>query len=184
MHSAPAPPAVGTLRVAEVMTDRVVTIPAGATLRELVELLAATGVSGVPVVDGDAVVGVISARDLIEFESERPHRGDEEEGWESWDDPREESLLGAFFLDPEEEVGDVLDRFTAAHEGHRDVLGGEAVSDRMTRALASVDVGASLREAATRMISAGVHRLLVLDEGRLAGIVSATDIVRAVARHD
>lgn len=34
------------------------------------------------------------------------------------------------------------------------------------------------------MTDAGVHRLLVLQNGRLAGILSASDIVRAVAQGD
>jgi CBS domain-containing protein len=38
-----------------------------------------------------------------------------------------------------------------------------------------------VRVAARRMSAADVHRVLVLEGGRLVGILSASDIVRAVA---
>jgi CBS domain-containing protein len=40
---------------------------------------------------------------------------------------------------------------------------------------------AALRDAAQRMLYLEVHRLFVEDEGRLVGVVSTTDLVRAMA---
>ena len=37
------------------------------------------------------------------------------------------------------------------------------------------------QQAARSMLRAGVHRLLVMEDGRLAGLVTTTDLVRAVA---
>jgi CBS domain-containing protein len=53
----------------------------------------------------------------------------------------------------------------------------------MNRAVCAVGPDDDIAEAAGRMMRAGVHRLLVLDGPRLLGIVTATDIVRAVADH-
>jgi len=51
----------------------------------------------------------------------------------------------------------------------------------MSRRLVWIAPGATLREAAAAMRRAAVHRLLVLDDGRLAGLVTATDVMGAVA---
>lgn len=40
-----------------------------------------------------------------------------------------------------------------------------------------------MREAAKLMLKAGVHRILVLEDGRLVGLASTTDVMKAVAQH-
>ena len=57
------------LRLRDIMTTDVVSVPPDATLREVAEVLAERQVSGAPVVDGGRVVGVITATDLVRFES-------------------------------------------------------------------------------------------------------------------
>lgn len=171
-----ADPRVQEITVAEVMSRDLVTIDPESTLRDLLTLLAETGVSGVPVVDGDHVVGVVSARDLIEFESEAPSAdGEEEDGWEEWE---AEEDVPAFFL--AEPGGNEMEGLAG---GTADPLARQTVGEVMTRRLVTVTAHSLLREAAARMQEAGVHRLLVLDDGRLAGIVTTTDVVRAVARY-
>ncbi len=51
----------------------------------------------------------------------------------------------------------------------------------MTREILSRPSGTSLRKAAGYMLEHDVHRLLVIDDGELQGIVTTSDIVRAVA---
>lgn len=53
----------------------------------------------------------------------------------------------------------------------------------MTRGLLSLRPDADVSEAARRMVIGGVHRLLVMEDDRLVGLVTASDIVRAVASH-
>jgi CBS domain-containing protein len=55
------------------------------------------------------------------------------------------------------------------------------VRDIMTPRPAVIEPDAEIREAAQQMLYLEVHRLFVEDEGRLAGVISQTDIVRAVA---
>ena len=52
----------------------------------------------------------------------------------------------------------------------------------MTRKLEMVTPNASVRTAARRMLDQGIHRLLVVDQGTLVGVVSMTDLVRLIAR--
>jgi CBS domain-containing protein len=62
------------------------------------------------------------------------------------------------------------------------LLDGTAVRDLMTPAALTVDAGEDVREAARQMLYGEVHRLFVAEEGRVSGVISSTDIVRAVAQ--
>ncbi len=55
------------------------------------------------------------------------------------------------------------------------------VRDHMSSDLVTVEPGTSLREAAGRMSERGVGAALVLEGGRLLGIVTERDVLRAVA---
>jgi CBS domain-containing protein len=55
------------------------------------------------------------------------------------------------------------------------------VRDIMTRRPLAVSPDADVREAAQQMLYAEVHRLFVTEGDKLTGVISTTDIVRAVA---
>ena len=66
--------------------------------------------------------------------------------------------------------------------GDRVLLLEEAVaSDLMTPRPITIPADAPARQAAQEMLYAEVHRLFVEEEGRLVGVISQTDLVRAVA---
>ena len=54
------------------------------------------------------------------------------------------------------------------------------VGDRMTRGVISVDIDASITEAARALVDSAVHRVFVIADRRLAGVISTTDIIAAV----
>jgi CBS domain-containing protein len=56
------------------------------------------------------------------------------------------------------------------------------VRNHMSRDLLSVEPAAPIREVAQRMVERNLGAVLVLDSGRLAGIMTERDIMRAVAR--
>jgi CBS domain-containing protein len=58
---------------------------------------------------------------------------------------------------------------------------GTSVGELMTSPALTITPDASIREAAQQMLSAGVHRLFITSGERVAGVISITDIVRAVA---
>jgi CBS domain-containing protein len=58
---------------------------------------------------------------------------------------------------------------------------GTSVRDLMTSPALTIAPEASVRETAQQMLSAGVHRLFVTSGERVVGVISITDIVRAVA---
>lgn len=55
------------------------------------------------------------------------------------------------------------------------------VKDLMTVRPATVPVTADVKEAAQQMLYLDVHRLFVVDDGKLVGVISQSDIVRGVA---
>ena len=55
------------------------------------------------------------------------------------------------------------------------------IEDAMSTDLATVEIGASLRQVAELMADGTIHSVLVLDiDGALAGIVTTTDLIRLV----
>lgn len=63
----------------------------------------------------------------------------------------------------------------------REMFESTSVLEFMTSLPHSVARSEDVREAARHMLYAGVHRLLVTEDDRVVGIVSITDIIRAVA---
>ncbi|HEU4564928.1 MAG TPA: CBS domain-containing protein [Gemmatimonadaceae bacterium] len=177
------------LRVREIMTQDVVTVSPEATLRDAMALLTARHVSGAPVVAGGRVVGVLSGTDLLSFASSTPpapRERDEElepddmDEAQAWDE--DEDSPSAYFSDMWEDAGaDVTERFRAADAPEWDVLEEHTVSEVMTRAVCSIEPDADVPHAADYMRRAGIHRLLVMEGGRLVGIISSMDVARAVA---
>jgi predicted transcriptional regulator len=55
------------------------------------------------------------------------------------------------------------------------------VGDVMTPAVVSIGAGDSVQRAIEAMAFEGVHRLIVVEEGRLVGIVTSMDVLRELA---
>lgn len=76
---------------------------------------------------------------------------------------------------------DILTAEAEAESGGRNLLQETSVLDIMTPRPYTVGPDEDVREAAQQMLYADVHRLFVADGERLVGVISTTDIVRAVA---
>lgn len=154
--------ALGDKRVAEVMTEDVATLKATANVADAIATLANNRVSGMPVEDEDGViVGVLSMTDVATHLSAQ-HAPDDEEPSSFYDSVRLLRLLDQLL--------------------HKSAEAQNQVADIMSTILVSVAPDAKVADAARLMAQRRVHRLLVLDAGgRLAGIVSALDLVALLA---
>ena len=65
--------------------------------------------------------------------------------------------------------------------GLKTLLGKTTVETIMTTRQLGVSPATSVREAAQQMLYADVHRLYVVEHDQVVGVISTTDIVRAVA---
>jgi CBS domain-containing protein len=176
------------LTVRDLMTTDVATVDPDLTLREAVELFTQRHVSGAPVTAGGRLLGVLSASDVLAFEGATPGIPTErpELELEEWNEPTEwvegEEAPAAFFNDLWSDAGaDVLERFAEVSGPEWDRLAEHTVGEAMTPSLCSVAPFVDVYTAAEYMVRAGVHRLIVLEDGRLVGVLSSMDIVRAVA---
>jgi len=75
------------------------------------------------------------------------------------------------------------DRTTVGVVTEHDIISktGQTVSDIMTRGVISVTPDTDLEEVRRILVNERIKRLLVLDHGKLVGIVSRADLVREVA---
>lgn len=180
------------VKLHDVMTVDLLTIEPEATLREAAEMFAAEHVSGLPVVAGSEVVGVISVSDLMRFDADRPsspaRRDLDEPPWapgeEIWPASGEDEAAATYYTEIRDDVATELSgRFGQLQDPAWDDLGERRVGDIMTRDLLTLSPEVEVREAARRMLLAEVHRVLVVREDRLLGVVSTTDMMKAVAQY-
>ena len=174
--------------VRELMATEPVTVEPEETLRVAADLLTASGVSGAPVTRNGHVVGVVTLSDIVEFEADDPgvpvHRPEMlDEAEEDVDEPglpEEQDPYSRWFVEMWDSVVDVSTRFeTDAPEWN--TLDQHTVAEVMSNVVHSVRPDADVREAAALMQERSIHRLLVMEDEQLVGILSAWDIVRGVA---
>jgi CBS domain-containing protein len=136
------------------MTTDVMTVAPDTDLRQVAALLVQKRISGVPVVEGERVVGVVSERDILfkERPSDGLHRG-----------------VLAWLMDE----GDLMLKVDA-----------RTALSAMTSPAMTIGPARSVADAAALMLEEGVSRLPVLEGTRLVGIVTRHDLVRAFARTD
>lgn len=178
------------VRVRDLMTTDVVTLDPDMNLREATDTLVQHHVTGAPVLAGGRIVGVVSATDLLEFTQSTPPvpaAGPEEAEAAEFEPPAEwqEGLEApaAYYIEWWSDAGaDVSERFRAVRAPEWDLMAEHTVSEAMTRSLCAVRPDATIASAADYMLRVGVHRVLVVDAGKLLGMLTTTDFVRAVAQ--
>ncbi len=175
--------------VRDIMQTDVVSVTSDLYARELARKLSGEDISGAPVVDGDgALVGVVSQTDLVRLAAREqglraaataadfhatPGYDDDRD---PEDDPGERDPYG-FFL-PEESPFSARAVLDAAPESRFDTT---TVEEIMTPAFYSVRPDMRVPELADYLARGRIQRAVVVEDGRLVGIVTALDVLRAVA---
>lgn len=172
------------LKLRDIMTREVRTLTPESSLRAAMELFDSYHVSGAPVMSGQRVVGVISASDVLAFLTtalQEPPARDADDLPDVLDDAGELVTGDAETMPPEDEPWTA----GAADGGWRrwDPLDEHTVNEAMTYGVYALPPNTDVAAAADCMRSADVHRMLVMEDGRLLGIVTTMDLVRAVAEH-
>lgn len=194
------------LRLRDIMTSDVVTVSPDISVREAMELFAARHISGAPVVENGRVVGVVSTTDLLDLASripaaptgERPvvegteresgppaedEAWDGAEGWVEGEEPPAAFFRVNWDALPSEDLGDESDEANELAGPEWAPLDVHTVREAMTEQVVSLAPDAEVRDAADLMQRLAVHRILVMDGDRLAGLVTALDVAEAVADH-
>ncbi len=152
--------------VKDVMTREVVTLSPEDSLRTAVEKLSSRGISGAPVVENGKVVGTISERDILEaidvfF-------------------PKVHLDTGNFFS----AIISLLKQGSSFREVKKHLIEAEKVKvrDVMKRCAVTVEENATIMDAVRLMTRHGVNRLPVVSGGKLVGIITRADILKALGR--
>jgi len=143
------------MRARDIMTPDPVTVPPETPLAAVAALMAERAISGLPVVDAEGhLLGVVTDGDLM-----RRLAAKEDEA---------PSFLAALL----DATADQAMRYARTH--------GRRVRDVMTRDLATVGEDATVEEVAQLLESRRIRRVPVLRDGKLVGVVSRADLLRAV----
>jgi len=142
----------------DIMTDTVIACVAETKLEDAVRTLAEHEISGMPVIDaGGRVVGVISETDLLLADH--------------LETPRMKTALFGFYVLRES----VMDRMAE--------LRGLRVEDVMSKHVITFGPEAPVDEVARTLHDKQINRAPIVDgDGKLIGLLSRADIIRALAQ--
>jgi CBS domain-containing protein len=181
------------LRLRDIMTTELVTVSPELSVRDTMELLVTSHVSGAPVVANHRVVGVVSATDLLTFAATAPALPDEGRLDAALEELAPDNARGEDYepalnwfvdmrVDEEFNVAERMDEM-GARRAALDRFADHTVSEVMNDSICWLPSSTRVDEAADFMRTSGIHRVLVMDDGVLVGIVSMKDIADAVADH-
>ena len=143
------------MKVSDLMTTGVVSVNPTMALRDAAAVLVEKRISGMPVVNDESeVVGVLSEADIL-VKAGGSHSRNRLLGW---------------LLEPD--------------FGDQDKIRAETVGEAMSAPALTIASHRPVYEAARLMVTEGVNRLPVLEDGKLIGILTRADVVRAFTRTD
>ena len=141
----------------EIMTTDVVTVRLGTPVREIAALLSKRQFSGVPVAHEDGrLLGIVSESDLIHHAAIKA-------------EPK-----GKWWLDSLSDPDAIAAAYAKSH--------GRTAADVMARHVATIADDATLEDVAEVLGTHNIKRVPVMREGRLVGIITRSDLVRALAK--
>jgi CBS domain-containing protein len=149
---------------ADVMNADVLAVRPDLTVRELAAFLTENEITGAPVIDGQGrLLGVVSLTDIAQDETDEagivPDASDPAASVRGWEEEATSDEMRALHV----ESGDRL------------------VRDIMTPTAYTVPAETPVSILARTMIAGRVHRLLVVRDRRVVGIVTSLDLLKLIA---
>jgi CBS domain-containing protein len=145
------------LRAKDIMTKAPITVTADMEILHAAKILLDKGINGVPVVDGERLVGILCQSDLIAQQKKLP-------------------IPSLFtFLD-----GFIPLKSTKHMEKALQKISATTVGDAMTPDPVTVQPETTLEELATFMVDKNFHTIPVVDKGKLVGVVGKEDVLRTL----
>lgn len=145
--------------IKDIMTKKVITVSPEMGVHKLAELFVKKNISGAPVVDKSGkLLGVVKEEGVI-FQDKKVHL------------PTFINLSIGYLTLGTERYNEEIKKITAS-----------IVADIMEKDIVTIGPNAEIEDVATLMLEKGVYYLPVVDNGKLAGVVTKKDIVRAIAK--
>ncbi|HMD63810.1 MAG TPA: CBS domain-containing protein [Stellaceae bacterium] len=149
------------MRAMDVMTTHVITVGPDTSVQEVAKILSERSISGVPVVDAEnRLIGIVSEGDLL-------HRV------ETGTERRVQRRRRSWWLDTIGSEEELARNYVKSH--------GRTAGDVMTREVVSVSDTTELADIANLLETKRIKRVPVVRDGKLVGIVSRANLVRALA---
>ena len=149
------------MRAMDVMTTHVITVGPDTSVQEVAKILSERSISGVPVVDAEnRLIGIVSEGDLL-------HRV------ETGTERRVQRRRRSWWLDTIGSEEELARNYVKSH--------GRTAGDVMTREVVSVSDTTELADIANLLEMKRIKRVPVVRDGKLVGIVSRANLVRALA---
>jgi CBS domain-containing protein len=143
------------MNAADIMTPDVITVSPDAPLDQIVNLMLGNQISGIPVTEGGCVIGIVTEGDLLR----RIELGSE---------PRRPHLLELV-----SRATPLAAEYVRSH--------GRKASEVMSADVVAVDEATPIAEIARLLETRRIKRVPVLRDGKLVGIVSRANLLRALA---
>lgn len=152
----------------DLMSEKVVCVKPEATVHDLIKILVKNHIHGVPVVNKEGkLVGVVSKTDIVEFDKEAGKK-------------QKTGARSSFYVDNggngDGKLKKVLDESVKAKD-----LGKTTVKDIMTARVITAQTTDTIDRLAKIMYDEKIHRVVILEKGQVAGVVSTLDVLHAVS---
>ena len=164
---------LATIHAADIMQTKVFKLDPLSTVEDAVQGFTELHISGAPVVDrAGKLVGVLSAYDIARPENIVDHALS----------PRRNaySVVDISADDDGSSDEDVVMNMEDYSQG---TLRTGIVSDFMSTEPITVTPHTTLKALCALMVKEHIHRVLVVDHGKLVGVISTLDVARCVAEH-
>jgi len=152
------------MKVSEIMSKKIVVVSAKAPVRTAAGLMKENNIGGLPVIDGDDLVGIITDSDIMKL-------------------LKTGQISDDLWLPSPLEIIEVPIREMINWEKTKHALaniGDLQVEKVMSSPAISIGPDADIEEAASVMLSEKIARLPVVEDGILIGIVARSDIVHGI----
>jgi CBS domain-containing protein len=153
------------MKIRDVMNKNVIFCKPDDPVSTLAKLFKENHISGMPIVENEKVVGVVSETDLLKL-----FKAPEFSGGLWLPSPLEVIELPLRNLVRFEEMKKALEDVKLKH-----------VRSIMKKTVHSISPDDSLEEASGKMVRHNVNRLPVIENGKLVGIVARSDIIRGLS---
>lgn len=142
----------------DIMVKDLITVGPDASLKDIAKLMVEHEISGIPVVEEGKLLGMVTESDLLTRAK-------------NLDLPTFLPFIGGvIYLESPERLERELRKATAT-----------TAEEIMTKRLHTVGPDMPLADISTLMVEKKINRLPVVEDGKLVGLITRSDVVRAVA---